>query len=76
LIKSGKLVEVYKARTEMEAQVIRGLLESFGIPSTLKANAAPSVHMFTFNGMAEVKVMVLDSQADEARELIVSKNDV
>jgi hypothetical protein len=75
LSRSGKLVEVYKARTEMEAQVIRGLLESFGIPSTLKANAAPSVHMFTFNGMAEVKVMVLDSQADAARELIVSNKE-
>ncbi len=74
--KSEKMVEVYKARTEMEAQVIRGLLESFGIPSTLKANAAPSVHMFTMNGLAEVKVMVLDSAAAKARELIVSKNNV
>ena len=74
--KSGKLVEVYKARTEMEAQVIKGLLESFNIPSTLKSNAAPSVHMFTMNGMAEVKVMVLESMAGEAKELIVSKNNV
>jgi len=76
LSKSGQLVEVYKARTEMEAQVIRGLLESFGIPSTLKSNAAPSVHMFTMNGMAEVKVMVLESMAGQAKELIVSKNNV
>jgi hypothetical protein len=76
LNKSQKLVEVYKAQTEMEAQVIKGLLESFGIPSTLKSNAAPSVHMFTFNGMAEVKVMVLDSQANEARELIENKEPV
>jgi hypothetical protein len=75
LNKTSKLVEVYKARTEMEAQVIRGLLESFGIPSSLKANAAPSVHMFTFNGMAEVKVMVLDSQADEAKRLIENKSE-
>ena len=71
--KSEKLVEVYKARTEMEAQVIRGMLESFGVPSTLKSNAAPSVHMFTFDGMAEVRVMVLESRADEARELIENK---
>jgi hypothetical protein len=76
LNKSQKLVEVYKARTEMEAQVIKGLLESFDIPCTLKSNAAPSVHMFTMNGLAEVKVMVLDSQADEAKELIVNKNNV
>jgi hypothetical protein len=73
LNKTGKLVEVYKARTEMEAQVIKGLLESFDIPCVLRANAAPSVHMFTMDGLAEVKVMVLDSMAEEAKGLIVSK---
>ena len=68
--KSGKLVEVYKARTELEAQVIKGKLESFGIPCILRSNAAPSVHIFTMNGLAETKVMVLDELADDARELI------
>jgi hypothetical protein len=76
LSKSDKLVEVYKARTEMEAQVIRGLLDSFGIPCVFRSNAAPSVHMFTMNGLAEVKVMVLGSLADEAKKLIVSKDHV
>ena len=70
------MVEVYKARTEMEAQIIKGLLESFGIPSYLKSHAAPSVHWFTMNGMAEVRVMVLDSMAEEARRLIKEENDV
>lgn len=70
--KDDKLVEVYKAPNDMEAQVIRSLLESYGIPCFLKSNAAPSVHMFTIDGMAEVKVMVLDSLADKARDLIVS----
>jgi hypothetical protein len=74
LSKDEKMVEVYHARNEMEAQVIRSLLAGYGIPCILKSNAAPSVHMFTMDGMAEVKVMVLDSMADEARELIVSDN--
>ena len=74
--KDEKLVEVYHARSQMEAQVIKGLLESFEIPCVLKSNAAPSVHMFTMDGMGEVKVMVLDSMADKARELIVSDNHV
>ena len=74
--KTEKMVEVYKAPNEMEAQVIKGLLESYGIPCFLKSHAAPSVHMFTVNGMGEVKVMVLDSMADRARELIVSDNHV
>jgi len=72
LSKNEKMVQVYKASNELEAQVIKGLLESYGIPCFLKSHAAPSVHMFTINGMAEVKVMVLDSMADRAKELIVS----
>jgi hypothetical protein len=71
-----KIVEVYKARTEMEAEVIKGLLESFGIPSYLKSHAAPSVHWFTMDGLAEVRVMVLDSMAEEARRLIKEDHDV
>ena len=72
--KDEKMVEVYHARNEMEAQVIRSLLEGYGIPCILKSNAAHSVHVFTMDGMAEVKVMVLDSMAKEARELIMGDN--
>lgn len=71
-----KMVEVYHARHEMEAQVIKSLLESFKIPCVLKSNAAPSVHMFTVDGMAEVKVMVLASMADRAKGLIMSDSNV
>jgi len=76
LSKSEKLVEVYKANSEMEAQVIKGLLESYDIPCFLKSNAAPSVHVFTIDGMGEVKVMVWDSMSDRARELIRGDNHV
>ena len=68
---SQKMVEVYQARNEMEAQVIKGLLESFDIPCFMKSNAAPSVHTFTMDGMGEVRIMVLESLAEKARELIV-----
>ena len=71
-----KTVEVYHARSEMEAQVIKGLLESYNIPCFFKSNAAPSVHMFTMDGMGEVGVMVLESMAERARELIVSDEHV
>ena len=74
--KREKLVEVYKATGEMEAQVIKSLLGSYEIPCFLKSNAAPSVHMFTLDGMGEVKVMVLDSMAERAKELIMSDNHV
>jgi hypothetical protein len=69
---SQKMVQVYDARNEMEAQVIRSLLESYGIPCFLKSNAAPSVHTFTMDGMGEVRIMVLESLAAKARELIMN----
>ncbi len=67
---SEKLIEVYKSASDMEAQVIRSLLESYGIPCLLKSKVAPSVHMFAVGGMGEVRVMVRDSMVEKARELI------
>jgi hypothetical protein len=65
-----KLVEVYRASGEMEAHVIKGLLESNGIRCILKSDAAFSVHAFTVDGMGEVKVSVLESMAEEAKKII------
>lgn len=67
-----KMVQVYKAPNEMEAQVIKSLLESYDIPCYLKSNSSPSVLLFTVNGLGEFKVMVLESMAEEAKKLIVS----
>ena len=71
--RSEKLVEVYTAAGEAEAHIIKGLLESNGIPCLLKSLAAPSVHAFTVDGMGEVKVMVWESVSEEARKLIGGK---
>ena len=65
-----KMVAVYRAGGEAEALIIKGLLDSNGIHCLLKSNAAPSVHAFAVDGMGEVKVMVRESMADKARELI------
>ena len=70
-----ELVEVYRASGEMEAQVIRGLLESWGIPCLLRSNAARSVHAFAVDGMGEVRVMVWEQTADKARSLIKGRED-
>ena len=65
-----KMVEVYQAAGEAQAQIIKGLLESNGIYCLLKSNAAPSIHMFTIDGMGVVKVMVEESVAEKAKGLI------
>lgn len=65
-----KLIDVFSASGEMEAHVIKGLLESNGIPCILKSDAATSVHAFTVDGMGEVKVAVLESMVEEAKRII------
>ncbi len=68
------MIEVYKAKGELEAQVIKGLLDSYGIPCLLQSHAAGSVHSFVFDGMGEVRILVSEKVADEARRLIGAKN--
>ncbi|MBN1367841.1 MAG: DUF2007 domain-containing protein [Dehalococcoidales bacterium] len=65
-----KLIEVYRARGEAEANVVKSKLESYGIPSIVYSNAAPSVYVFTVDGMGEYKVMVWEELADDARQML------
>ena len=76
MAKQIKLVEVYKAFGEAEALIIKSLLESNGIHSILKSHAAPSIHVFTVDGMGEYKVMVSESKAEEAKGLIGEQESV
>ncbi len=73
---SEKLVKVYQAAGEMEAQLIKGMLASQGIPCLLESAAAPSVHVFTVDGMGEIRIMVRPSMAEEAKKLIGDKEHV
>jgi len=70
------MVEVYKAKGELEAQVIKGMLESYGIPCLLQSHAASSVHSFAVDGMGEVRILVSEKAADEARRLIGTNSNV
>jgi hypothetical protein len=65
-----KIVDVYIASGEAEANIIKGKLESNGIPCILRSDAAASVHTFTVDGMGQIAVSVLESVAEEARKLI------
>ena len=70
------MIEVYKAKGELEAQVIKGMLESYGIPCLLQSHAASSVHSFAVDGMGEVRILVSEKAADEAKRLIETNSNV
>lgn len=74
--KEEKLVAIYTAHGEAEAQVIKSKLESNGIPAMLKSSAAPSVHAFVVDGLGEYRIMVPESLAEEARQLVEGDEDV
>jgi len=67
---TGKqLVTVCTARY-MEAQIIKGRLESEGIPVLLSYESAGLVYGITIDGLGEVKVMVPKRLAEEAKEIL------
>jgi len=54
----------------MEAQIIKGRLESEGIPVLLRYESAGLVYGLTIDGLGEVKIMVPRHLAEEAKEIL------
>jgi hypothetical protein len=65
---SGKLVKVAYAQTQMEAEMIQGLLGEHGIPSMLKR--APGFDNPDFLGAGPHQIMVSEVAAEDAREVL------
>jgi len=66
---SEQLVTVYTARY-MEAHIIKGRLESEGIPVLLSYESAGLIYGITVDGLGEVKIMVPKRLAEEAKEIL------
>jgi len=65
-----KLIEVYTAHGEMQAQMIRSILEGDGIDSMLQGETIRLTHCITVDGLAEVKILVREEDEERAREVI------
>jgi hypothetical protein len=66
-----RLVNVRTTRY-MEAQIIKGHLESEGIPVLLSYESAGLVYGLTVDGLGEVKIMVPERLAEEAKKILES----
>jgi hypothetical protein len=64
-----QLVTVRTAKY-MEAQIIKGRLESEGIPVLLSYESAGLIYGLTVDGLGEVKIMVPQRLAEEAKEIL------
>ena len=67
------LVTVHTASGMLSAQVIKTKLESAGIPALLNYESAGVVLGITVDGLGEVRVMVPEDLAEEARALLVEE---
>jgi flavodoxin len=65
---SGRLVKVAYGQTQMEAEMIQGLLGEHGIPSMLKR--APGFDNPDFLGAGPHQVLVSEAVVEEAREVL------
>ena len=54
----------------LEAQIIKGRLESEGIPVLLSYESAGLVYGITVDGLGQVKIMVPRKLEEEAREIL------
>lgn len=65
-----ELVQVYRAQGELDAQVVRSLLEANAIDCMLSGESVRLTHGITVDGLAEVKILVRAEDAERARDVI------
>lgn len=63
-----KIVHIASGMTN--ANIIVGRLETEGIPTKLKYEAAGTIYAVTINGLGEVKVMVPSNYLEKARKIL------
>jgi hypothetical protein len=67
---SHEPVVVWEAANLMEAQVVKGRLESEGIPACIRSEAAGVIYGITAGSLARADVMVPGPLADKAVEIL------
>lgn len=75
MVEDIDLVTVYLAYNHPEAEIVKGRLESEGIPVLLRYESAGLVYGITVNGLAQVKVCVPAGMEQKARVILGRKYD-
>ena len=66
---------VYVANGKLEAESVKILLESFGIPAFVNQESAGSTYGLTVGPLGEVDVFVEDSNIEEAKKIITAMKE-
>ncbi len=65
-----KLVVLMTTQSEPEANIVKGLLEESGIHCALLTQVPHNLYPFTVNGLAAIRIKVLESQLEAARAVL------
>src|SRR6476646_11749703 len=66
----GDLVVIFRTQSDVEASIVRGLLEANGIPSVVASDVPHNVFPLNVAELGEVRVSVRSDDAEEARHII------
>ena len=68
----SKLVSVF-CGNYLQAQIVKGRLETEGIPALLRYEGAGLIYGVTVDGLGEAKVMVPEDLAQEAEAIVADR---
>jgi len=72
LSEEAGLITVYVASGQPEAQIVKGRLETEGIPAMLRYESAGLVYGLTIDGLGQVEIQVPSSSAQHAKEILMA----
>ena len=65
-----ELVVIFRTHSDIEAQIVRGLLESHGVMSVISSDVPHSIFPLSVDGLSEVRIAVHAAEAQEAQRII------
>lgn len=68
----GDLVTIFRTHSDVEASIVRGLLEANGVMSVVSSPVSHALFPVAVSGLGEVRIAVRPEQADAARHIIDS----
>jgi ribonuclease III len=65
-----ELVVIFRTHSDIEAKIVRGLLESHGVMSVVSSDVPHSIFPLSVDGITEVRIAVHPGDADDAQRII------
>ena len=65
-------IVIFRTHSDIEAQIVRGLLETHGVMSVVSSDVLHAVFPLSVDGLTEVRIAVHPGEAEEAQRIIAS----